>query len=46
MLRKNIEPVIIDLGSCEILGKESYKKMIRSSVGSPVYMSPEAFLNN
>ena len=41
MLRENKDPVIIDFGYCEmIMGK---RPLIRYNVGSPSYMSPEAY---
>lgn len=44
LLRANNDPVIIDFGYCEmIMGK---KPMIQYNVGSPSYMSPEAYNKN
>ena len=44
LLKTNNDPVIIDFGYCEmIMGK---KPMIQYNVGSPSYMSPEAYNKN
>lgn len=41
LLRADGEPVIIDFGFCEmIMGK---RPLVQYNVGSPAYMSPEAY---
>lgn len=45
LLRQNMEPVLIDFGYCEQASRIDSKKL-DYSVGSPAYMSPEAYNHN